>query len=236
MLCILPTPALCPPPSMNHRRRSFWIRQWSARPRLLIAFAVGLLTALLLPQAWAHSAVTRALLSWNAGVVLYLVLVGMMVMRADQSYMRLRARLEDEGRWVALLLVSTGVVVSLLAIALQLGVAKEFAGLARIGHMALAAFTVLTSWAFMQTMFALHYAHEFYGERRPGGLDFPGAEEPDYVDFFYVACVIGTSGQTADVAFSSRAMRRIGMLHCMLAFFFNTTVLALTINIAASLI
>jgi hypothetical protein len=51
----------------------------------------------------------------------------------------------------------------------------------------------------------------------------------------YFACVIGTSGQTADVSFTSRSMRRTGLLHCVLAFFFNTTLVALTINIASSL-
>ncbi|HPU80772.1 DUF1345 domain-containing protein, partial [Accumulibacter sp.] len=70
----------------------------------------------------------------------------------------------------------------------------------------------------------------------PGGLDFPGGHAPDYGDFLYFACVIGTSGQTADVSLSSRSMRRTGLVHCVLAFFFNTTILALTINIASGLL
>jgi uncharacterized membrane protein len=70
---------------------------------------------------------------------------------------------------------------------------------------------------------------------RPDVLQFPGTADPTYGDFFYFAAVIGTSGQTADVAFTSSKLRRIGVLHCILAFFFNTTVLALTINIAAGL-
>jgi uncharacterized membrane protein len=87
-------------------------------------------------------------------------------------------------------------------------------------------------------MLALHYAHDYYvcvfhGE--PGGLEFPGGHMPDYGDFLYFASVIGTSGQTADVSFTSRKMRRTGMIHCVLAFFFNTTVVALTINIASGL-
>jgi|GEM_PF-5061079 len=51
----------------------------------------------------------------------------------------------------------------------------------------------------------------------------------------HVAAVIGTSGQTADVSFTSKPMRRIGSLHCILAYLFNTTVLALLINIGASM-
>jgi uncharacterized membrane protein len=68
-----------------------------------------------------------------------------------------------------------------------------------------------------------------------GGLEFPGGQPPDYGDFLYFSCVIGTSGQTADVSFTSRKMRRTGTLHCILAFFFNTTLVALTINIASGL-
>jgi uncharacterized membrane protein len=85
----------------------------------------------------------------------------------------------------------------------------------------------------------MHYAHDYYvadTHGRPAGLSFPQEPAPDYLDFLYFSCVIGTSGQTADVSFTSKAMRRIGLIHCVLAFFFNTTVLALTINIAASLL
>jgi len=88
-------------------------------------------------------------------------------------------------------------------------------------------------------MFTQHYAHDYYLSKHLGrnaGLHFPGGEEPDYGDFLYFASVIGTSAQTADVSFTSRAMRRIGTIHCILAFFFNTTLIALTINIASGLL
>jgi uncharacterized membrane protein len=111
-------------------------------------------------------------------------------------------------------------------------------GLQKTRHVALAAATVLSAWMFTQTLFALEYAHDFYIGRihgRPDSLSFPGTRDPAYSDFLYFACVIGTSGQTADVSFTDTALRRVGLVHCVLAFFFNTTVLALTINIAAGL-
>lgn len=209
------------------------------RPRLLTAIAAGVLILLLLPVSWVPNPVTRALFAWNGGVVLYLGLALQMMLRSDHNRLRERAREEDEGRWLVLILVSLCVLASLVAIALQLGAARELHGSARLGHVGLAAFTVITSWGFMQVMFALHYAHEYYVARSrhaPGGLEFPGTQAPDYLDFVYVACVIGTSGQTADVAFSSRDMRHTGLLHCVMAFFFNTTVLALAINIAAGML
>ncbi|MGO9133002.1 MAG: DUF1345 domain-containing protein [Methylovirgula sp.] len=105
--------------------------------------------------------------------------------------------------------------------------------------------TIVSAWALIHVMFALHYAHEFVLERaargaKPakgrGGLIFPGTETPDYVDFVYFSYIIGVACQTADVEISSAEMRRIALLHGVLAFFFNSAVLALTINIAAGLI
>ena len=95
-----------------------------------------------------------------------------------------------------------------------------------------------SNWAFTQIMFALHYAHDYYVAHvngKPTGIDFPADQAPDYGDFLYLAFIIGTSAQTADVSFNSKQMRRIALVHCVLAFIFNTFVLALTINIAASL-
>lgn len=229
---------MSPPPiarSLPHRL----LQAARVRPRLLTAITAGLLVLVLLPSTWVPNPVTRALFAWNGGIVLYLVLALQMMLRSNNERLRERARQEDEGRWLVLIMVSLCVLASLVAIALQLGVARELHGSARVGHIGLAAFTVITSWGFMQVMFALHYAHEYYVARSrhaPGGLEFPGTEAPDYLDFVYVACVIGTSGQTADVAFSSRGMRHTGLLHCVMAFFFNTTVLALAINIAAGLL
>ena len=161
-----------------------------------------------------------------------------MMFWSTHERIRKRALQQDEGRIVILSLVISAAVMSLGAIVAELSVVKEIHGVLRIEHIALAALTIVFSWMFTQVMFALHYAHDYYtAEIRGnlGGLDFPGGHAPDYGDFLYFACVIGTSGQTADVSFTSRSMRRTGLVHCVLAFFFNTTLLALTINIASGL-
>lgn len=228
--------------SLPPARRNRWQRGWRmlrTRPRLMIAILAGLATFALLPGTWAGSAVTRALVAWNLGVLLYLVLALTMMVRSTDDGLRRHARVEDEGRWTVLVLVSLAVLASLVAIALQLGAAKELQGARRGWHVGLAALTVVSSWAFMQVMFALHYAHEFHTPRHgqaAGGMEFPGTPSPDYLDFVYAAAIIGTSAQTADVTFTNSAMRRTGLLHSVLAFFFNTTVLALAINIAAGLL
>ena len=152
--------------------------------------------------------------------------------------MRHRAQLQDDGQRVILHLVAVATIASLAAIAAELAVVKDMHGFLKMTHVALAGTTVLTSWAFIQVMFALHYAHQYHAAAchagKPG-LQFPEELEPDYGDFFYFAAVIGTSGQTADVSFVTKSTRRIGSLHCILAYLFNTTVLALLINIGASL-
>jgi uncharacterized membrane protein len=105
--------------------------------------------------------------------------------------------------------------------------------------------TIATGWTFIHLTFALHYAHEYASEhrRRPelddkirGGLQFPDTTTPDYSDFLYFSFIIGVACQTADVALSSPMMRRIALAHGVVAFFYNTIIVALTINIAAGLI
>jgi uncharacterized membrane protein len=215
------------------------LRLFRARPRLLMATGVALAVFLLLPQEIARQPVTRALVAWNAGTALFIALIGLMILRSTEERMQRRARIEDEGRRTVLMLAVIAVLASLAAIGGELLVVKDVQGSMRYLHIALAACTIATSWAFVHLVFALHYAHDFYSNvahGRESGLQFAGNERPDYGDFVYFAAIIGTSGQTADVSLTTRAMRRIGTLHCVLSFFFNTTVLALMINIAASLI
>jgi uncharacterized membrane protein len=215
------------------------LRQIQARPRLFVAALVAILIGFALPSAVAAHVVTRALVGWNAGADLYVLLAALMMARSSRQLMRQRAQLQDDGETAVVVLASLAAVASLAAIAGELAVVKDTHGLERLSHVALAGLTVVSSWAFIQVTFALHYAHEYYAaiaDGRPAGLRFPDDDEPDYADFFYFAAIIGTSGQTADVAFVSKPLRRIGSMHCILAYLFNTVVLALLINIGASLL
>jgi uncharacterized membrane protein len=223
---------------MRHAPHNRVLRQIYARPRLFIATAVAVTVGSLSPLGIAAHGVTRMLIAWNTGAVLYVVLAATMMSRSSSQKMRYRAQLQDDGRIAVLVLACLAAIASLAAMAGELTISKELHGVPKGAHIALAVCTVLSSWAFIQVMFALHYAHDYYAaacQGRPVGLRFPDDEHPDYGDFFYFSAIIGTSGQTADVAFVSKPMRRIGSLHCILAYLFNTTVLALVINIAASL-
>ena len=106
-----------------------------------------------------------------------------------------------------------------------------------VAGIVLAAASLLLSWLFMNTMFALHYAHAFYGDnqsrRRRGGLEFPGEKDPDYWDFAYFAIVVGMTFQVSDVQVTDRRMRRMVLVHGMVAFFFNVVIIALSVNVVA---
>ena len=208
------------------------------RPRLFVAILFGLCMAQVLVALTPMRTLTAYVIGWNAGAGLYLLLALNMMHGADADKIRHRAARQDEGEMAILALVVLAAMVCLLSIVAELSVAKDLHGSSRGLHIGLSVLTIFSSWLFTQTMFALHYAHQYYvalfRNGKPG-LEFPGDEEPNYSDFFYFSAVIGTSGQTADVNFSSRAMRRIGTVHCILSFLFNTTVLAMMINIAAGL-
>ena len=215
-----------------------FVHVFKVRPRLFIVIAIGVLTGLLLPHGIASQPISRWLIAWNVGAWLYVALAAVMMIRSSQGHMRHRAQLQDDGKYAILGLTVIAAIASLVAIACELSVVKDLHGWARGAHIALAGITVLSSWSFIQIMFTLHYAHDYYMAACHGqkpGLQFPDDPDPDYGDFFYFAAVIGTSGQTADVSFVTKPMRRIGSLHCILAYLFNTTVLALLINIGASL-
>lgn len=214
-----------------------------ARPRLFLGVTCGICLSIFLPDTWRVA--TRLLISWNVGTLIYFVLAAVMVVEASPESMARHAESQDEGRFGILVFSVLAAAAAFGAIVAQLGSVKDMTGLLKDLHVALASATIISAWTLIHLMFALHYAHEFVIERaarddKPpktrGGLTFPGTQNPDYFDFLYFSYVIGVACQTADVEICSPEMRRIALVHCVLAFFFNSAVLALTINIAAGLI
>jgi uncharacterized membrane protein len=193
-----------------------------ARPRLLSGVIFGVFVVLMLPDALAMLPITKAIMGWNVGACLYLLLAAHMMFRSTHEVMKTRALQEDEGKVLVLTFVVMAALMCIGAIVAELAVVKELKGTLRYTHIGLAVLTIVSSWAFTQVMFALHYAHDYYATEvrgEHGGLSFPRGQAPNYSDFLYFSCVIGTSGQTADVSFTSRKMRRTGTVHCVLAFF-----------------
>jgi uncharacterized membrane protein len=221
-----------PTPSLRaHRRLPRILRIMRARPRLFICAALGLVIIALLPHDWRWA--TRLLLAWDIGIATYVTSVFNVMARSDTATIRRRSVLMDDGRTAILALTAGAALASVGAIIVQLG-DKDTSHNPR--HLALSIATLVLSWAMIQTIFALHYAHEFYAEKRhdDGGLAFPGKGEPDYWDFMYFSLVIGMTSQVSDVAVTAKAMRRTVAAHGVVSFIFNAALLALTVNIAAS--
>jgi uncharacterized membrane protein len=203
-----------------------------SRPRTFIALGFGILAALVLPEA--PRLVTRILVGWDGFAALYLVLAYAMMMRCGIAYMRRSAAMQDDGRFLILLLTAFGALASLAAIVFELGASgKSPAGLV------FAVVTIALSWTAVHTAFALHYAHEFYRGKKPGGLQFPSGDEhsdADYWDFVYFSFIIGMTAQVSDVGITDKIIRRTATVHGIISFVFNTALLALMVNIAASAI
>ncbi len=201
--------------------------------RLWLSMALGVAAFAILPGSW--SLVTRLLAGWNIGVLLYLAAAAVMMARSPVAEIRKHAEAQDEGAFAIMLLTIAASMASLGAIFAELAAAKS--SQQGFGPYALAIGTVVLSWTFTHAIFALHYAYEFYGEgKRANGLKFPDGGKPDYWDFVYVSFVIGTTFQVSDVAITNKLIRHSVAIHGVLSFFFNATVVALTVNMAANAI
>jgi len=203
---------------------------------LFLSIAVSVVTAISLRSAWQLT--SRMLVAWDIGVTFYLVLVYHLMSRAKIEHIRLHAATEDEGQFGILILTVASALASLAAIIVELASTPTHGDARQPAQLMLATLTILLSWAFTHTIFALHYAHEYYSENggRGGGLVFPGSEEPDYWDFVYFSFVIGMTSQVSDVAVACQTIRRTVAAHGVISFVFNAALLALTVNIAASAI
>ena len=216
------------------RRLPRFIRIVRARPRLFIAALIGLIVIVLSPAQW--SLATRLLVGWDVGMTIYLIAAYHLVATGDEKRMRRWAAVEDEGRFGILFLTVAAALASLGAIVALLE--STHGGTRDATQLVMATLTILLSWAFIHTIFAFHYAHEYYGEHggKQSGLSFPGDEPPDYWDFVYFSFVIGMTSQVSDVAATTRGVRRTVAAHGIVSFLFNAALLALTVNIAASAI
>jgi uncharacterized membrane protein len=217
---------------VRFRKMSKPIRVVYARPRTFASIVVGIIAFFLLPGSL--RLVTRLLIGWDIFIALYLLLVYIMMFRCGLAHIKRNAVLQDDGRFLILLVTALGAFASIAAIVFELGGSHR-----SVADLALATLTIALSWAAVHTTFALHYAHEFYRGAKPGGLQFPSGdqhEHADYWDFVYFSFVIGMTAQVSDVGITDKTIRRTATVHGIISFVFNTALVALMVNIAASAI
>ena len=232
-----PMPAPAPPP-----RLSPWPwNNWDAHYRLAVAVAAALVAGVLVQGR--TGAATGLIAVWDVFAAVNLLLIWAVILTQDPYEMRRAVRLEDASRTFIFTLVVVTAAASLLAAFMNLGPARDLPRGRLASHLVLSISAVGLSWALVHTVFAMRYAHYFYEGARDGsrdkvkgGLIFPQEPHPDYLDFAYFAFVVGMTCQVSDVQISRRELRRMALWHGLIAFGFNTAILALFVNIVAGML
>jgi uncharacterized membrane protein len=208
--------------------------------RLLIGLGVGVAASVLLSSAFA--VVTQILFGWNIGIGVFLALTWSMLLTAGEARLRQQqAAQQDEPRTIILAVMVAAVLASLGGTAFEVHVARTESGAAVMMATALCVSTVILSWLCMHTLFAMHYAHEYYGDRgerdvNEGGLAFPHAlSKLGYPEFIYMSFCVGMTYQVSDMAALNRKFRWLITVHGCLSFFYNTFILALVVNYLSGL-
>ena len=205
------------------------LRHLGHRPSLLIGLAVAVVATA--TASLALKATTAVLIGWDLGVVAYIVTFLVVIRHSTPDSLQRVSALLDEGRWGVLAVTIVAALASLGAIVAELA---QVHGKPHAGWIeGLAGATVVLSWFFIHMIFTTHYAHEFW--RRGTGLSFPGNNCPSYSEFLYFSFCIAVASQVSDVSTQSASMRQLVLAHSMVAYLFNTAVIALGVNIAASL-
>lgn len=201
-------------------------RPWTIASLAIFALLVAGFLAFGLPLT------NALLLGFDLAAIIFLGMIVHLFNKAERDGMRRRAQAIDTGRWALLMGGVLLVAVVLGALGVELHAAKRGGVL----DMAVGVLSVVLSWLFLNVMFAIHYAHGYYGNLgdKHTGLEFPETPEPDYWDFAYFATVIGMTFQVSDVQITSKYLRRVVLLHSVIAFFFNVFIIAVTVNIVAS--
>lgn len=202
----------------------------------IVVWALAVAWEATVPWQWWDQPV-HLLLAGDAFFGVYVVLMAFLATGSTADELRRRARYEDEG--IVLIIL-----IALSAIALSIG--SIFAVLADTGHpaslsLALAIASVPLGWLTLHTILAFHYAFLYYTSESAagkdphdaGGLQFPETQEPTGWDFLYYSFVLGMTAQVSDVQTASAAMRRLTLFHSIVSFFYNTVILALAVNVAA---
>ena len=177
------------------------------------------------------------LLGWDCAASVYLLTMWRLFLKADEAEVRSRAAQEDEGVPVLMLIVLAAIVASLAAVVDAMIFAKSATGPDKAFVAACAGATLVLSWLVLQSVFVLHYAHRHFGDgKSKGGIQFPGEPPTSYMDFAYLAFSVGATFQVSDNSILTAKLRRLVTAHAATAYFYNTAILALGINIIASLV
>lgn len=201
--------------------------------RLVIAVVVGAAVGVGVGVAtgWAQG----LLAGWIAFALVELVWIGLLMRRADGPRTRQLATREDDQRIVTDALLLTASAASLGGAGLALHTASRVSDGRGVALTITAVATVVVSWLLVNAHYALRYAHLYYAPPE-GGVDFPGADTPDYRDFLYLSLTIGMTYQVSDTGLLTPKFRRALLAHALLAYLFGAVIVATVVNVVAGLV
>jgi uncharacterized membrane protein len=217
--------------SVTHLVLSIFI---SRHARLLFSTGVACVLFFVLPEHWAW--VTRVLVSWNVGVLMFVMLVFQLMTGLNAEQIGERYQEEDPTAPVILIISIVAAILAMVSIVAFLSMLDQLSQTEKSLHVVLAAFTVIDAWILIPTMFTTHYADMFYSaepDARP--LRFPDTRMPEFWDFAYFSFTIAAACQTADVSTAPGAIRKVVIVHSILSFVFNAAILGFAINVTAGL-
>lgn len=207
--------------------------------KLILSLAIATLSWFVVPYS-APDGLLHTMLCWDIFALVLLILNWITFFKTSSQDIRQRAKIEDSSRVVIFSIVLISTFASLLAIVLLLvtrSQKQEWKALS----LAVSVTGMVLSWMLVHSIYTIRYAHLYYAnhpskkDTHAGGLDFPGEEKPDFIDFAYFSFVLGMTFQVSDVQITSKSLRRLALMHGMLSFGYNTVIVALTINVVAGL-
>jgi uncharacterized membrane protein len=205
----------------------------SRHGRFYIALACGLGTALL---AWLLGFGSPLLAGGDIFYLIFLVLCGMMIAGQKASDLKLRAKSEDEGIVVVMLILLATMAFFTEAVFTALNRKHGI----EVSALVLAGIGAPLGWFVLHTAMAFHYADIYYFDDPECAdddkdLDFPGRGDPGAWDFLYYSFVVGMTAQVSDVQVRTSVMRRATLFHGVASFFFNTVFIAMVVNAGVTL-
>ena len=213
--------------------------------RLLGSLLIGLIVGVIATSIWSLSFSTSFIIGWNSAILIFLITI-IIMLRKDTMHEHLNSAKQSKFSILSLIIVSS--FICIYAIAKQTQIGKNYQDFKFALSISLTIGTIFITWLMIQVIFAMQYAYLYFSEAQAGNIlplafpetmiesttDYRTPADVRFEDFFYCAVAIGTSGQTADIAFISRAGRKLATLHSIIAFVFNLVVIALLINIIAT--
>ena len=205
----------------------------SASTRVALAAIPGVVVGIVL--AFFTVAQAAALIGWDVAAATFLVGVWLAIGALEPEATQRRATRLDPSRGLADVLVITAGVAILTAVALALARAGGAHGGTKAYLLAVGLVSVVFSWLSVHTIFTLKYARLYYGDE-VGGIDFNEQDGPDYLDFAYLAFTIGMTFQVSDTDLTAKPIRRTALRHALISYLFGAVIVAIVINIVASLL